>query len=302
MKIGAFSIGNRLALAFGVLLAIQIAVGLVAYNAIGMMEETTAAQVNTQEVIRLIEKVKSDLIDVESEERAYLITGNERYVATYQEGLSQIEIHFRQLRAIVQFKQTLEQLDLMEPLVATKLAFISEVMEQRKQEGFEAARQLVLTDRGKEAMDQILALIGKILVGEYELLAQRTEQATAASQTARFTLIIGVLVAALVIVVAAVSISRSIASPLNRIATAAEQMAQGDLTVQLPLDARKDEIGVLSLAFHQMASTIRRSTTDIAQAVTLLGSSASQILVSTTQVAAGTAETASAINETTTTV
>jgi len=302
MKIGFFSIGNRLALAFGVLLAIQIVVSLIVFNAIGVMVETAAAEVNTRTVISLIDRLSMDLVNIESEERGYVITGNQSYLATYEAALAEIDLHFRQLRENVQLEATLRQLDALEPLVATKLAFVQELIELRKSDGFEAARQLVITDRGKAAMEQIRALIDEILVGERALLAERSANATEAAQRARISLVVGGIVAVILIVTAASLITRSIASPLYRIASAAEQIGRGDLTVDLPVEERQDEIGVLSRAFHQMAATIRRSTADISQAVGLLGSSATEILASTTQMASGTAETATSINETTTTV
>lgn len=302
MKIGFFSIGNRLAVAFGALLAIQIVVGLVVYSAIGVMANTAAAEVNTQTVIGLIDRLSMDIVNIESEERGYVITGDQNYLATYEAALAQVDVHFRQLRDIVQLEDTLRQLDVLDPLVATKLAFVHELIELRKSDGFEAARDLVITDKGKMAMGQIRDLIDEILVGERALLAQRSAEATAAAQRARLSLIAGGVVAILLIVVAATLITRSIASPLFRIAGAAEQIGRGDLTVSLPVEERQDEIGILSRAFDQMASTMRRSTADISQAVGLLGSSAGEILASTTQMASGTAETATSINETTTTV
>ena len=133
-----------------------------------------------------------------------------------------------------------------------------------------------------------------------------TDQQLAADQEAArsatlFFVIIGVI-AALMTIGLVVILNQAIASPLTGIAKVAEQVGGGDLTVDLPEEQRRDEIGALTRAFRQMVETLRRSTADISQAVGLLGSSASEILASTTQVASGTAETATAINETTATV
>ena len=126
------------------------------------------------------------------------------------------------------------------------------------------------------------------------------DQETARSATLSFV-IIGVIAALMAIGLVAL-LNQTIATPLTNIANVAEQIGGGDLTVDLPKEQRRDEIGTLTRAFSQMVETLRRSTADISQAVGLLGSSASEILASTTQVASGTAETATAINETTTTV
>jgi methyl-accepting chemotaxis protein len=86
---------------------------------------------------------------------------------------------------------------------------------------------------------------------------------------------------------------------LRNIAEVAERIAEGDLRASISPQSKNDQLGG-SLA--KMADSLHHSTADLAEAVNLLGSSASQILAATTQVASGTAETAAAISQTTATV
>ena len=132
--------------------------------------------------------------------------------------------------------------------------------------------------------------------------AETNKQGDAAFSSA--TLAIAGLSALAVLLAGVIGIvlTRSIAKPLSALAKAAEQIAAGDLSVTVAADQRRDEVGVLAQAFRRMVETLRRFTADIAEAVNLLGSSASEILAATTQVAASTTEAAAAINETTTTV
>ena len=97
-------------------------------------------------------------------------------------------------------------------------------------------------------------------------------------------------------------LNKTVAQPLNEITKMATRISSGDLSVDVKKDDRKDEVGLLNLAFLQMVNKLRVSINDIMEGVNLLGSSASEIMAATTQVASGSAETASAISETTTTV
>jgi methyl-accepting chemotaxis protein len=138
-----------------------------------------------------------------------------------------------------------------------------------------------------------------------------------------------------------IALNRFIAMPLRALSKTAELIAAGDLSLESPSAPRKDEVGVLTHSFSlmsaslrsmadlaeriaagdltvavapksdkdlmgsslaRMVESLRRSTADIAEAIGLLGSTASEILASTTQVASGTAETSSAISQTTVTV
>jgi len=135
--------------------------------------------------------------------------------------------------------------------------------------------------------------------------------------------------------------SRRLTSPLNKIVKAAEEIAVGNLSVELGFASRYDEIGGLSRAFVLMVDSLKgmaqvaeriasgdltvdvrpQSGKDmlgnafqamvvklkshmngISEGFAVLTAAASEILAATTQVVSGTAETAAAISETTATV
>lgn len=93
-------------------------------------------------------------------------------------------------------------------------------------------------------------------------------------------------------------LTKILAGPLRELSDAAERIAAGDLTVQLPPHARKDEMGVLSRTFGQMVERLRQVMRELSDGVGVLGSSASEISASTAQVSASSAQTASAVAET----
>ena len=97
-------------------------------------------------------------------------------------------------------------------------------------------------------------------------------------------------------------LNHTIVKPLVAISGVAAQISAGDLTVEVSTKERRDEVGVLSRTFSEMARNLRNSTTEISEAVNQLGAAASEIMTATAQVASGTAETAAAISETTSTV
>jgi len=122
-----------------------------------------------------------------------------------------------------------------------------------------------------------------------------------ANQSFRVFLLVGI--AAVVIGIAlALLMERVIAGPLRELSRAADRVAAGDLTVNVPEDKRADEVGTLVRAFRAMVESLRRLTRDIHEGVGVLASSSSEILATTTQVASSAAETAAAVSEATATV
>ena len=120
-------------------------------------------------------------------------------------------------------------------------------------------------------------------------------------QTVRLFVMVGVA-AILLAVAMALLISRIIAVPLQMISGIAGRVALGDLTVNLPIENRNDEVGELLRAFGAMLEGLRRLMREINEGVGVLASSSGEILATTTKVASGAAETASAVSETTATV
>jgi methyl-accepting chemotaxis protein len=92
---------------------------------------------------------------------------------------------------------------------------------------------------------------------------------------------------------------RQLIEYIQNIATAADTVSKGDLTVRI---APKSEHDVLSQSFARMVGTLREMNGRIQEGTQVLASSISQILTSVSQVAASTTETASAVTETATTI
>jgi methyl-accepting chemotaxis protein len=86
---------------------------------------------------------------------------------------------------------------------------------------------------------------------------------------------------------------------LRTMASAAEQIAAGDLRASLQPQSTQD---VLGNAFVRMTDNLRRQIGGMAEGATVLGSAASEIVASTAQLASGASESAAAVSETTTTV
>ena len=141
--------------------------------------------------------------------------------------------------------------------------------------------------------------LGKAADEDARLAVTRADQQ--ANQSFRVFLFVGIA-AVLIGAVLALLMERVIAGPLRDLSRAADRVAAGDLAIGVPQDDRADEVGTLARAFRVMIENLRRTTQEIHEGVSVLASSASEILAATTQVAAGAAETATAVSETTATV
>ena len=101
---------------------------------------------------------------------------------------------------------------------------------------------------------------------------------------------------ALLTIVIAVFISRTVGKPVKRLAEQANLIAQGDLTVDVSHTA-DDEIGRLAVSFGTMVRNLRETIGRVTEASAAVASASSQISSSTEEMAAGAQEQTSQATE-----
>ena len=187
-------------------------------------------------------------------------------------------------------------------MVASKLSELAETIALRRQKGEHAAVEVVLTDRGKNAMDEARRIMGEMTANEDGLLAQRDQAAKATAAFARSTMIFGGLTILLLVSVAGfVAFQRSITLPLAEFMQFVGRVGEGDLTRQARTSGG-DELGEMGERLNQMVTGLKDVAAQTRLATGNLNSSAAEILASTQQQASGTSEQAAAVQQTTTTM
>jgi methyl-accepting chemotaxis protein len=342
-----WNVGMKIAAGFALALAILVAIGAVSYQSTAKLTETAKWVAHTYQVLEKLEGVLSGMMDAETGQRGYILTGEERYLEPYRDAQASVDQKIKSLRELT--KDNVDQqrrLDILEPLIdgkEGKFADLQESIDLRKDKikGFDAALQMVRTDKGKTVMDEIRKTLEAMADEENSLLIKRSEEAQASAKNANFTIVFGTLAAFVLLALAGFLLTRNIANPLQEISATAERIAAGELGVTIATNQREDEIGILVRTFARMADSLKGMaavagkiaagdlrvsvqpqsdkdvlgsafatmvanlqglTADLTEGVSVLSASASEIVAATTQLAASAGESAAAVSETTTTV
>src|SRR4051812_3270038 len=150
-----WTVGTKIGAGFALALAAIVVIGGVSLLSVGTLTETAAWVDHTHKVLENLEGVLSDLKDTETGQRGFLLTGDERYLAPYNTGAASVHTKLKELRTLTKDNPNQQRrLDALEPLVESKLAELKETIDLRKDDakGFEAALQVVKTDKGKKVM------------------------------------------------------------------------------------------------------------------------------------------------------
>lgn len=113
-----------------------------------------------------------------------------------------------------------------------------------------------MQNEGLQIAENINNPIDRLTELKVILAKQKSDDNTAAANTATITMIIIILAAMIISVVLGMVISRSISIPVNKMVTAADKLAVGDVNVSVEANT-KDEIGSLAQSFNRMIENIR---------------------------------------------
>lgn len=337
-----WTIGNKISGLIAFAIAMFIILGIISLLMSNKLKTSIGLNMHTYEVLQNQEQILSLLMDAETGQRGYIITGEERYLEPYNLAVKDVFTKINDVLELTKENANQQQrLSTLKSLVTDKFTELNQTIETRKIKGFDAALQIIITDKGKKIMDDIRSVIAESEKEENDLRNSRMLTMNSDIRATKYVIIYGSSFCIILIIIIGFFIVRSISGPLNEITKIATRIGEGDLYVELPVVKRKDEIGILihsfgnmiealkrmadaaqkiasgditgsivpqsekdilGNAFLQMLNNLRRIMKEIMEGVNLLGSSSSEILAATTQVASGTAETATAITETTTTV
>ncbi|WP_257451137.1 methyl-accepting chemotaxis protein [Archangium lipolyticum] len=310
------SIGKKIALGFGLSLLVLLAVALVAFQGAQQLTQTTEALMESRDQARAIRDVRMLLLDAETGQRGFLLTGEPRYLEPYERATQALNAHLDGLhKSLNDDPEQRARLDRLEPIVRDKLDELAETIRLRQQKGLEAAMEVVRTDRGKRAMEQIRQGLGEMVDTEDENWVVNERQARASAWRSIVVLGAGTLLGVLTVALGSLLITRAITGPLDKLVTGAEQIGRGNFAHRIEVH-NQDETGELARAFNAMAERRQQAETQltkqaaerehtlrtVAEFVNQLAGTTAEILASTTQQVAGAQEQGSAVAETVSTI
>ena len=218
---------------------------------------------NEEGVILSISMAK-DMVDIETGQRGFVITGKDAFLEPYVAGQKRLERHISMLRNLLPGdERNLTLLAKVESLANDwfEKAAIPEIdarqeMDKRP-ETLKDAAALLAAGTGKNILDQIREEFKKFLKVEESLTIKRYADASGSAIRTRNITIIFLIVSIIFGGVVALLISRSIINPVRQLSDAVNIVAKGDLTPKVEVRT-KDEIGQLAVDFNQMIEDLRR--------------------------------------------
>ena len=186
----------RIVTKYGVALALAgvvlCAIGAISISFISQQEHAAELTDETYEVLEGLSNTFEHILDAETGQRGYLITGREEYLEPYHASLKEIEKDLAELQASTydNYFQRLFCNKLM-PVVEDKLCEMKNTIELRRNYGFDAAAAIVLSGEDKQRMDRIRKVISEMQKEECRLLAERRKVVAARAIQVKLAVLLG---------------------------------------------------------------------------------------------------------------
>jgi signal transduction histidine kinase/DNA-binding response OmpR family regulator/CHASE3 domain sensor protein len=224
-----------------------VAAGIASYTNVSALRREVEHVAHTHEVIASLQELLSLLKDAETGQRGFLLTGDEKYLSPYTTALKRIDERFAEIQRLTLDNPGQQgRLPTLKDQIQLKLDELEETIDLRRTKGFEAARAVVVTDRGMAAMETIRQKVDALEQEEFSLRARRLEAMDGAYRTA---VVSGALVCFL-----GVMLSAAVGYLVRRSVATRKRQAwllggQNGLSAAMLGDRRIDDLGNGALKF-----------------------------------------------------
>ena len=240
-----------LALVVGLAFALVVA-------AVDGLREASRASDRSERVIAASHEFERLVVDMETGERGFVITGDERFLDPFRTARARIPALAREMAAPLRAPAQralarriagdvdVYRRDWLEPVIT------------RARDDRDAAAALVATGEGKRRLDAIRDLFGDFRGREARVAADRVERADDAGRRAVLVALVGLVGSALVVALYAVYLRRNVARPVDEVTTALGRLAGGDLGARVE-PGGAGEVAELRAGFNSTAEALERN-------------------------------------------
>lgn len=265
-----WTFGKKIAAGFTVSFLLLVAIGVIAYRCTDTLTRTSYWVTRSHNVLEKITALMSVAKDAETGQRGFLLTGDENYLAPYNDGQAQLPKVLKDLHELTaDNRDQSERVDQAEGFISQKMGELKRTIDLKRNQGIEAAMTLVKTNEGKQYMDDLRKVLDKMEREERDLLKRRADEVESASFTARVTLFWGTLASLIFVTALGYWLTRSLTDQIGsavshvqsssaELQTAANQQAMGARESSTSMTEISTTINELLVTSRQIASSSKR--------------------------------------------
>lgn len=304
-----WTIQRKLTFGFGLAILMLLACTFFAWRGISSADRTAQQVQDSYAAIGDLEHYVSLVREVSSEQRAYLISGEEQSIAGIPAIRKELDTTGQALDKRLAGTPQAETMNQIKAVVAERRTFVNQMLSARKNESFDAAKTLFSTGKDNVLLARIIELVDQLKSDELQKLnaAQQAQQSTK-EQTFAFLFAAGVA-SIIILLLVSTFLTRSIKRNIEISIQLLDAMSHKNLAVSDGVAASQDElaqsitaINGLKASMHQVIGAMANAATDVAAAGNQISKTSAEIAHSVETERSEVEQIASALHEMTITV
>ena len=207
---------------------------------------------HTHQVIETTDAVLQRLVDAETAERGFLLTGDTTYLAPYAGADADVRRNLAQVKALTRDNRAQQQrLDSLDPLVTARLDALDRVIRARRDSGASAGYRAFRASSGRHYMGEARQIVASVQDMERRLLETRTAVEHRRAVRTQWIISVGTLVAFLLAAFTVAALSRAAA----REAEAAQRLREQQAELEITNEQLQEQAAELEAANEELQST-----------------------------------------------
>lgn len=259
------SIQKKLYAGFGAIIVILLLLLLASYNSFANLVDANRLDRHTLQVLLASHSIETSLLDIQSEYRGFLLTGNERFLSRVDENEKSLQDHIQQVRALTGDNPAQqERIRRIEALSSTwRDEIVRPLIGKRRDlaKSSSAAEQISRDPQVLEGFDHVTAIHGlleEFNAEENKRLAERLNNVNTSGRNLLILLVGGGLASVLAAMAIAFLLARSVIRPLAILTATINQLATGNQSARAAV-LSKDELGQITVEVNRMAQAIEEA-------------------------------------------
>lgn len=257
---------HKILIGIGAPIVLLVFLGIFILNSLNSIIETENQVLHTHEVLESSSNLLKSMVDMETGVRGFMVSGQDVFLEPFYSGKKE------SLQGITALQQLVSdnppQVDKLDQVWTAVDQWMTKVAEPgialRRGLNLETSlnNQEILenAERGKEIFDQIRIYMNEFDTVEHRLMDERVamnlQTHGSAYQTVIFTFVATIFIG----LILAYVIGQNISKPLVQATNVMRRFASGERKIRIPENNRSDEIGVLMMAFNNLADELEQVT------------------------------------------
>ncbi|MBD2299655.1 methyl-accepting chemotaxis protein [Nostoc sp. FACHB-190] len=230
-----------------------------------------------------LKELEKFLLDAETGQRGFILTKEERYLEPYKLAQFKLKDTFIQVRSkILDNSRQVKTLGEIEQLSQAKMAELETTIKMRRLGQEKELLALILSDQGKNLMDDIRLKMNEMLAVVDQSLVERQKQASQIQRVAvlvNWGTFLGIVIVTITVCLAIILIpSRELARSLQTAFHLADKVAAGDFTSNVEVTANHE--------INQLMAALQTMKQKLSTLIRQVQGSGIQVTTSATQIAA----------------